>query len=198
MGRRVYGKSRRKGWLIGFIICFILAVLFLCGGLGPLLMMENFYNGATEYSATIRSISYENNEEGGYYRIELNEYDNLRLRIPSNYVADQEAMEGLTENAKIYFSLLSLTLEEYFDIWEEYPTIETTLGVCGLKTDAKEIVTRESYLDAQRPTFVNGAIWCSIVAGILFIVAGFFLYKYIKKFRQEKRLKMYRGENNLQ
>ena len=197
MGRRVYGKSRRKGWLIGFIICFILAIVFLCAILVPSSLLDNMFEDATEYSATVRNISHGGDDEGSYYMIELNEYDSLRLRVQGNYVADQEAMEGLTENTKIYFSILG-NLEDFFDIWEEYPTIETTLGVCALKTDTKEIVTYDSYMAAQKGNLEKIAITGYVTSGVLFIIAGFFLYKYIKAIRQEKRLKMYRGENNLQ
>lgn len=198
MGRRVYGKSRRKGWLIGFIICLIVSLIFLALALEPLFLPSTDLEDTTEYSATIHSVSHRTNDKEDYYLIVINEYDSPQLYVSADYIVAPEAMDSLSENTEIYFRIPELSIEDYLDQWEKYPMMEKVLIVCALKTETEEIVTLDRYNQGQAADRIPSIIFCSIASGILFVAAGFFLYKYIKAIRQEKQLKMYRGENNLQ
>ena len=198
MGRKAYGENKSKYWLAGFIVCLIFTIGFSATTATPYITPRANDDNTTEYSATVYSVSHEIEGEDNYYIVVINEYNKLRLRVNTNSIINRGAIDSLTENTTIYFRLWEPTLEDFLNSLEKYPMLENQIAIYALRTKTEEIMTIESGNEAQNEERRNDWIIPACVAAVFLIVACICLYKYIKKVKQEKRLKMYRGENNLQ
>ena len=169
----------KKGVLIGSIICFVFAFIYLCIGLVANNHIFANEENTTELSGTVVMVE---EDDDGY--LVLLEGEVVPIRIFFNTIVNEQYIQSLSEGDTIRYSILNDILEMV-----QEGNGDLILPVCAMDTEQGAVATMESYnsTDERNKT---GIMRISIsVCAVLLVIAAVLLVIYIRRLKRSKDIR---------